>query len=60
MHLDRMLELTQELVNARGPCGQEDEVRQVVLREMKSCCDRVWVDDETSINGAALDTLNQH
>ena len=45
MNLKRMLELTQELVNARGPCGQEEEVRTIVLREMEGLCDRTWIDE---------------
>src|SRR5947209_16497075 len=36
MNLDQMISLTQELINAYGPCGQEAEVRTIVLREMKN------------------------
>ncbi|MFH1024271.1 MAG: peptidase M42 [Planctomycetota bacterium] len=45
MNPDRMRELVQELVYARGPSGQEEEVRDIVLRELKAVADRTWVDD---------------
>lgn len=51
MNLDRMIQLTQDLINARGPTGQEDEVRAVVLPEMKAVCDKVWVDDADNVVG---------
>lgn len=38
------IELLQELIYARGPCGQEDEVRVVCERELSRFCDKVWVD----------------
>ncbi|HYF50322.1 MAG TPA: peptidase M42 [Planctomycetota bacterium] len=45
MKLQHMLELTQELINARGPCGHEEEVRRIVVRELENVCDEVSVDD---------------
>jgi putative aminopeptidase FrvX len=51
MNLEQMLALTQELVTARGPVGQEEEVRSIVLREMDRLCDKVWVDDADNAIG---------
>jgi putative aminopeptidase FrvX len=45
MNLDRIVSLTQELINAYGPCGQENEVRTIVLREMENLCDETWTDE---------------
>lgn len=45
MKLAEIIELTRELIAARGPSGKEEEVRGIVLREMKKVCDRVWVDE---------------
>lgn len=42
---DRLIELLQELVFARGPCGQEDEVRVICQRELAKYADKVWVDE---------------
>lgn len=51
MNLEQMIALTQELVTARGPVGQEEEVRGIVLREMEDLCDKVWVDDADNAIG---------
>ncbi len=51
MRLAAMLSLVQELVSARGPVGQEDEVRTVVQREMKRLCDAVSVDEAGNVIG---------
>ena len=42
---ERMLALTRELIEARGPAGREDEVRAIVLRELAGSCDQTWVDE---------------
>lgn len=42
--LEGLPELLQELVYARGPSGQEEEVREICVREMKPLCDDVRVD----------------
>ena len=39
-----MLDLLQSLVNAYGPPGQEDEVRYICEKELKSLADEMWVD----------------
>lgn len=36
--------MLQRLINARGPCGQEDEVRDLLINELTSIADEVWVD----------------
>lgn len=36
--------LLEELLLARGPGGQEDEVRAVCQRELERCCDEVGSD----------------
>ena len=51
MNLDQTIELLQELIRARGPSGQEDEVRQIVLREMEKTCDKVWMDEAENAVG---------
>jgi len=44
-------DLLQELVYARGPCGQEDEVRVICERELNRHCDKVWVDTAGNVVG---------
>ncbi|NPZ93798.1 hypothetical protein DZ947_023715, partial [Pseudomonas aeruginosa] len=36
--------LLEELLLARGPGGQEDEVRAICQRELEGCCDEVGSD----------------
>lgn len=38
-------ELLQELIDARGPAGVEQEVAEICLRELSGICDEAWVDD---------------
>src|SRR5262245_1498152 len=51
MNLKRMLDLTQELILARGPCGQEEEVRAIVMRELQGLCDKTWIDEADNAVG---------
>jgi putative aminopeptidase FrvX len=52
MRLDpATLDLLQELVYARGPCGQEDEVRSICTRELRRLADRVWTDEAGNVVG---------
>ena len=46
-----LIALLQELISARGPSGQEDEVREICRRELSRCCDRVWVDGALNVVG---------
>lgn len=48
---DNVLPLLKELIAARGPCGQEDEVREICQRELAPLCDRVWVDASGNVIG---------
>ena len=48
---DRLVTLLQELVYARGPSGQEDEVRAVCERELQPLCDETWVDAAGNVIG---------
>ena len=48
---DNLISLLQELIYARGPVGQEDEVREICIRELKSVCDDVWVDEAENVIG---------
>ncbi|MDA0424668.1 M20/M25/M40 family metallo-hydrolase [Stutzerimonas frequens] len=45
------LALLEELLLARGPAGQEEEVRQVCRRELERCCDAVWQDAADNLVG---------
>ncbi len=39
-----MFDLLQKLILARAPCGQEDELRDLLLKELKPLVDELWVD----------------
>jgi putative aminopeptidase FrvX len=51
MNVKKTLKLAQELLLARGPCGQEDEVREIVMRELSKHCDKAWVDRAGNATG---------
>lgn len=44
-------ELLQELLWTYGPCGQEDEVRAVIARELQPVVDDMWTDDAGNLIG---------
>lgn len=44
-------ELLQELLLTYGPCGQENEVRAVIARELQSVVDDMWTDDAGNLIG---------
>jgi putative aminopeptidase FrvX len=44
-------DLLQSLIYARGPCGQEDEVREVCRAELHAVADEVWVDPAGNLIG---------
>lgn len=50
-HDDHLVSLLQELVYARGPSGQEDEVRAICERELQSLCDETRVDAAGNVIG---------
>ena len=43
--------LLQELLFAYGPCGQEDAVRDVCLRELEPVVDEAWTDPAGNVIG---------
>jgi putative aminopeptidase FrvX len=45
------LPLLEELLMARGPGGQEHEVRAICLRELQPHCDESWVDPAGNVIG---------
>ncbi|MGN8275719.1 M42 family peptidase [Pseudomonas sp. SMN5] len=45
------LPLLEELLMARGPGGQEDEVRTLCLRELEPLCDQTWIDPAGNVIG---------
>jgi putative aminopeptidase FrvX len=48
---NHFVNLLQEFIYARGPVGQEDEVRILCERELKKTCDEVWIDDAGNVIG---------
>lgn len=51
MRDDRVLSLLQELLAAYGPCGQEDDVRDICRRELEPVVDEVSVDPAGNLVG---------
>jgi putative aminopeptidase FrvX len=43
--------MLQELIYARGPCGQEEEVRNICLQQFLSLCDETWIDSVGNVIG---------
>lgn len=46
-----IFELLQQLINAKGPCGQEDEVRILCEKKLKPLVDEMWVDAAGNLIG---------
>lgn len=51
MQNNEIFNLLQQLINARGPCGQEDEVRLVCEKELKNLVDEMWIDAAGNLIG---------
>lgn len=51
MTVDEQLKLLEELLLARGPAGQEEEVRAVCRQELEQSCDEVWQDPAANLIG---------
>ena len=51
MTIDDQLKLLEELLLARGPAGQEGEVRNICRRELERSCDEVWQDPADNLIG---------
>ena len=45
------IDLLQALISARGPCGQEDEVRLLCEKQLKSLVDQCWIDPAGNVIG---------
>lgn len=45
------IDLLQALMSARGPCGQEEEVRVLCERELEGFVDEMWVDPAGNLIG---------
>lgn len=48
---DNLIPLLQELIYARGPSGQEDEVRTICVRELEALCDETYTDASGNVVG---------
>ncbi len=46
-----ILPLLEVLLLARGPGGQEDEVREICLKELAKHCDEAFVDGAGNVRG---------
>lgn len=51
MNINEIFALLQSLINAFGPCGQEDEVRQICQKELQPLVDEIWVDAAGNLIG---------
>lgn len=51
MLLEKYFDLLQALVLAYGPCGQEEEIRQVCREQLLPLADDVWVDPAGNLIG---------
>lgn len=51
MSIEADFALLEELLIARGPGGQEEEVRTICRRELQSSCDEVWLDSANNLIG---------
>lgn len=51
MKLSENIDLLQRLVNARGPCGEEDEVRTLCQKELAGVAEDIWIDPAGNLIG---------
>ena len=56
---DNLIPLLQELISARGPSGQEDEVRAICIRELETLCDKTWTDASGNVIGFLRGVSNE-
>ena len=54
-----LIPLLQELISARGPSGQEDEVRAICIRELETLCDKTWTDASGNVIGFLRGVSNE-
>lgn len=51
MHSISNIALLQALINARGPCGEEEEVRLLCQKELEGIVDAIWIDPAGNLIG---------
>lgn len=51
MNTTEQLDLLQALIDARGPCGEEDEVRDLCQKEIEGIVDSIWIDPAGNLIG---------
>lgn len=56
---DAMAQLLHQLLLARGPGGQEDEVRAICLERLRPLCDETWVDPAGNVVGLVKGTQDE-
>ncbi|MGB7128296.1 MAG: M20/M25/M40 family metallo-hydrolase [Candidatus Rhabdochlamydia sp.] len=49
-----IFELLQLLINAKGPCGEEDEIRAVCKQKLQPLVDEMWVDAAGNLIGKII------
>lgn len=53
----QIFDLLQLLINAKGPCGEEDEVRALCKQHLQSLVDETWTDAAGNLIGKIRGTL---
>lgn len=56
---DAIAQLLHQLLLARGPGGQEDEVRAICLERLRPLCDETWVDPAGNVVGLVKGTQDE-
>jgi putative aminopeptidase FrvX len=51
MNLNNEIEMLLSLVNARAPCGQEEEIRNLLQTTLKGLVDELWIDSRGNLIG---------
>ncbi len=51
MKQSHIFELLQSLMIAKGPCGEEDEVRLICKKQLESLTDEIWIDAAGNLIG---------
>ncbi len=54
-----MIQLLQKLINARGPCGQENELIALLQEELSGVVDSCWVDPANNLIGKIIGTSKE-
>lgn len=59
MKNNQIFDLLQELITAKGPCGQEDEVRTICEKELLPLVDEMWIDIAGNLIGKVSGTKKE-